>query len=193
VAAITTVAAADAPLADVRAIFAGRGDPADCWCQYFKQTNAQWTVGSSTQREAMLCDEVGRRSTGVIAYSDGLPVGWCNVEPRPRFARLPLRQPVADETTWAIPCFVVRVGHRKQGVSAALLRAAVSFAFDRGARSIEAYPIDTAVRSPSAADLYHGALSTFERAGFSVVSRPATGRAIVLLEADRRKDDAVDH
>jgi hypothetical protein len=67
----------------------------------------------------------------------------------------------------------------------ALTAAGVDFARENGARVIEAYPIDTSVRTPTRDnDLFHGSLSVFERAGFAVVARPARDRAWVTLDVD---------
>ena len=67
-------------------------------------------------------------TSGLVAYLDGEPAGWCAVEPRPVYVRL-LRTRVpwsgraedkADEGIWAVTCFVTRTGFRRRGVSRAL-------------------------------------------------------------------------
>jgi GNAT superfamily N-acetyltransferase len=84
---------------------------------------------------------------------------------------------------WFVSCFVVRVGHRRQGIAAALLDGAVAHARRHGARAIEAFPVDTA-SGASSAELYHGPLPVFEAAGFRTVARPSERRAVVRLELD---------
>ena len=37
---ITVVSVTDAPWEDVSTVFGERGDPAGCWCQFFKVPNA---------------------------------------------------------------------------------------------------------------------------------------------------------
>jgi GNAT superfamily N-acetyltransferase len=187
---IAVVSVADAPWSDVRTVFGERGDPARCWCQFFKVGNAEWSEGRD-RLEGLLCEQVRDQSIppGVIAYLDDEPVGWCGIEPRPSYPRILRSQVVTrgseerldDESVWAVTCFVVRIGYRRRGVSAELLRAAVEQAGRLGARVIEGYPIDTREKKASSADLYHGALSLFERAGFEIVSRPSPGRAVVRL------------
>ena len=68
-------------------------------------------------------------------------------------------------------CFVVGRKARGHGVANALLDAAVEYARDHGADLLEAYPVDvpTGERIPSA-NVYHGTLAMFERAGFEVVA-----------------------
>lgn len=188
---ITVASVADVPWADVRKVFGQRGDPARCWCQYFKISNSEWNDNPAERLEGLLCDQVRDQAIppGVVAYLDGEPVGWCAIEPRAAYPRLLRSKVVADGShehlddgsVWAVSCFVVRVGYRRRGVSTRLLRAAVDQAARLGARTIEGYPVDTTERKRSAADLYHGTLSLFEAAGFEIMSRPSAGRAVVRL------------
>ena len=91
-------------------------------------------------------------TSGLVAYLDGEPVGWCAVEPRVDYEgllrnhRVPWEGRSEDKTdasVWAVTCLFTRAGFRKRGVSRALARAAVDFARERGARAIEGYPITT--------------------------------------------------
>lgn len=190
---ISIVSVADAPWDDVRTVFGTRGDPAGCWCQWFKQKHTDWTKTSPEERRAMLQEQVRECDPvpGLIAYLDGEPVGWCAVEPRTRYQRLRTTKVVStgspeaweDQSVWAVTCFVVRVEYRRRGVSRALLDAAVEHAREHGARIVEGYPVDVAAKKKvSSADLYYGTLSTFEGSGFTLVSRPTSGRAVVQLE-----------
>ncbi|WP_426990508.1 hypothetical protein [Pseudarthrobacter sp. Y6] len=79
-------------------------------------------------------------------------------------------------------CFVVAAGHRRSDVADALLRAAVEHARLNGADVVEGYPVDRAQRPKAGpADLYHGTLNLFLRAGFTVVSSAVPGRVVVRL------------
>ena len=191
-AGIRIVPVEDAQWDDVRTVFGTRGDPATCWCQFFKLSNAQWRETEVPALESALCEQARQSpGPGLIAYADGEPAGWVAVEPRAAYPRLRTSRIVMqgsseshdDESVWAITCFVVRVGFRRRGIASALLAAAVDRARDSGARVIEAYPADPAERKASSAELYHGVLSAFVAAGFEVVSRPKLGRAVVRLEA----------
>lgn len=55
----------------------------------------------------------------------------------------------------------------------------MSFAFDRGARVVEGFPVDTAGRRLGSGELYHGTLAMFTDAGFELVERRGTRRALV--------------
>lgn len=188
VADIRVVPVAEAPWDDVRTVFGTRGDPSTCWCQWFKLSNAEMNASDAATCESALREQSRHGSgPGLVAYLDDEPVGWVAVEPREAYPRLRRarvvtqgsREPKDDSNVWSVTCFVVRVGFRRRGVATALLDAAIAHARDSGARVLEAYPIDTAERKASSADLYHGALVQFEGAGFEVVSRPQPGRAVV--------------
>ncbi len=180
----------DAPWDDVRTVFGTRGDPATCWCQYFKVDAKTWGAGDVPAFERALCEQIDEARAsrgagpGVLAYEGDEPVGWCAVEQSGAYRRILNSQLVDDGMppgdVWFVSCFVVRVGHRRKGVAAALLDGAVGHARSHGARVIEAAP---AVAAPgtSSADLYHGPFSVFEAAGFEVISRPSERRAVVRL------------
>ena len=77
---------------------------------------------------------------------------------------------------WSLSCFYVRKGYRRQGITAALIVAALKAAKRAGAPALEAYPLD-ADKSPSATGT--GYVSTFTRAGFKTVARRDAPRPIV--------------
>jgi hypothetical protein len=65
-------------------------------------------------------------------------------------------------------------------VSRALVRAAVDFARERGARAIEAYPMTT--KDAIAEELHVGTWGVFAAAGFGEVSRPTSRRAVMRID-----------
>ncbi len=168
----------------------GGGDGRSCQCQWWTITNAEWNASTQEQRARLLRDEVDSGPPpALIAYVDGEAAGWVRVGPRTKQVRLGRTknytatslEPWDDPAVWAVTCFVVRREHRAQGLNATLLDAAIAYARDGGARVIEAYPIDTSEGKTATNDLFHGALSTFEAAGFEEVGRPKAGRPIVSL------------
>lgn len=192
---VTIVSASDAPWHDVEKVFGARGDPSSCWCQYFKLSNEEWKRAEVPAFKAALKQQVqtANPAPGVIAYESGEAVGWCAVEPRSNYSRLARSRVAAasmnddddgheDTSIWAVTCFVVRVGHRRQGIGAALLRGAVEQARKSGARVLEGYPVDVEVRGKtSSADLYHGTSSIFLAAGFEESARPSADRPVMRL------------
>ena len=119
---------------------------------------------------------------GLIGYIDGLPKGWVQVGPRANFpavARSRLFKPVDEVEPWAINCFVVRAGERRQGIGKGLLDAAIDYAKAHGAEVIEAYPVDGA--RASVVDYFTGTQSMFEEHGFVEIIRRNDTRPIVRL------------
>ena len=149
-----------------------------CWCMYWRDRSL--AHGEPKKRAMEKLVRAGRE-TGLLAYRDGVAVGWVSVAPRTEYAAIlasPQYRP-RDEgggsAAWAIVCFVVDRPHHGTGVREALLAAAVEHAFARGATSVEAYP------HVSAPHDYMGAVELYRRAGFVEV-RPANKRAIVRVE-----------
>lgn len=119
-------------------------------------------------------------------------MGWCAVAPRSAYPRLLLKTRVpwegraedkADESVWAVTCFVTRAGFRRRGISRALARAAVGFARERGARALEGYPMLTQPGQEIAwGELHVGSRSIFAAAGFVEVSRPTLRRVVMRVD-----------
>ncbi|MFB8386968.1 GNAT family N-acetyltransferase [Microbacterium sp. NPDC055910] len=177
---------------DVEHALTGGGDGPGCQCQWWTLTASEWNRTPVPQREALFRDEIAATpAPGLIAYVDGDPAGWVRVGPRTAQQRLARtrnfaktsEEPWDDPTVWAITCFVVRKEHRRSGLTAALLDAAVAFARDNGARVVEGYPIDPdAGRRRTSNELFHGVVSTFRAAGFREVARPRPDLAVVALD-----------
>src|SRR5215207_4080372 len=143
---------------DVEQLFGTRGEPSRCWCRFFALTGADWPATSPQDRKALLHARFSARppAPGVLAFREGQPVGWCAVEPRTCYPRILRSQVVraAGDTAgasdngqvWSVSCFVVLPGHRRSGVAAALLAAAVDYAFSNGATVVEGYPVESGKR-----------------------------------------------
>ncbi|MCR2800563.1 MULTISPECIES: GNAT family N-acetyltransferase [unclassified Microbacterium] len=175
---------------DIQQAFADGGDGAECQCMWWLLTGREFETATVAERTEKFRAEIDAGPPpGLVAYVDGVPAAWVRVGPRTRQPRLARTRnyaaspvPFDDPGVWAVSCFVVRRDHRKQGLTPALLDAAVNLAREGGARIIEAYPIDVSAKKVASNDLYHGTLSTFEKAGFHEVARPKPNIAIVQLE-----------
>jgi GNAT superfamily N-acetyltransferase len=132
---------------------------------------------------------------GILASVGDSPVGWCACGPRSRYVSTSGPQATMmrnrahdeDETVWLLPCLFVADGHRAQGISYALIRAAVALARSSGAVAIEGWPLAGSDRSP--ADGFLGRERVFDSLGFVSVDRPTPGRVIMrrdLFAADGR-------
>lgn len=195
--AIATVPANEASCQDIDAIFGTRGYPGRCRCQRFKTTSDEWWHNPISleerifrQRQQTDCGYPGSGATsGLVSYLDGQPVGWCAVEPRSEYMRLgqtPWKdrdEDESDDTVWAVACFVVRAGYRRQGLTYPLARAAVEYAREQGARAIEGYPMITeAGKDVTWGELNVGTRQVFAAAGFEQVSHPSKRRVVMRID-----------
>ena len=163
--------------ADLATLFEQGGDPKWCWCSSFRLRGQDFTKANPASNRAVLRRAIQEQDNapGLVAYDDGVVVGWVSLGPRSDFERLAhsrVLAPVDEKPVWSIVCFVVGRKSRRQGVAAALLDAAIEYARAHGATLLEAYPNEVAAgeRIPSA-NAYMGTLGMFERAGFKVVER----------------------
>ncbi len=197
---VTVVPANEASWADLVAIF-GAGDAGRCQCQRFKVLGWIWRDSTQEQRTEMLraqtaCgDPDAAQTSGLVAHVDGEPAGWVAVEPRTAYPKL-RSSPVPwkgreedkdDDGVWAVTCFVVRKGYRRRGLTSPLARAAIDFAWQRGARALEAYAmIIQPGRVITWGELHVGACQVFEDAGFAEVSRPTLRRVVMRIDVAGR-------
>jgi GNAT superfamily N-acetyltransferase len=195
--ALRVVPANEASWTDLQTVMGTRGDAHSCQCQWFKVRDKDWRGVPREERSARLREQTdcghpdSPTTSGLVAYLDGEPVGWCAVEPRAAYLRLlRMRTPwvgrsedPADDGVWVVPCFQVRVGFRRMGISGALARAAVQFARERGARAIEGYPMVTEPgKEVTWGELYVGPVSAFTEAGFVEVAAPSKRRRVMRVE-----------
>lgn len=171
---------------DVEAVFGTRGDPSWCFCQFCVTTGRSYEESAEHNREALCAQVAEQPPPGLLAYKGSEPVGWVQVGPRESFPRIttsPTTAALDSDGVWRCTCFVVRVGHRRQGVARALLTGAVDFAREQGATQVEAHPVDVGLRDGKAPSptLYHGTLSMFADAGFAEVLRTRPDRPVVRL------------
>jgi GNAT superfamily N-acetyltransferase len=193
------VPANEASWEDVRTIFGERGDAHVCQCQRYKLQPGEAFKKVPVEERAhrlRMQTECGhpksKTTSGLVAYLDGEPVGWCAIEPRTAYFGLMRNFKVhwegrsedkTDDTVWAVTCFVTRAGFRRRGVNYALARAAVDHARERGARALEGYPM---LVEPGQnviwGELHVGTRSVFDAAGFEEVSHPSKRRVVMRID-----------
>jgi GNAT superfamily N-acetyltransferase len=192
---------------DVRAVTADRwpelerffgpsGAYSNCWCTFFRLRAKDFQAGcrehSAGNREILRRLTAEGAVPGLLAYRDDEPVGWVSIAPREQFVRVTnstlLRPPDVDteRDVWSIVCFWTPRGNRGQGIGAALLDGALSYAYDHGAKAVEGYPVDVSKKWVGAAGIYHGTVGQFERAGFVAIRRPSEQRAVMRHEQRRK-------
>ena len=175
---------------DVVVAFGRRGnDSGWCWCQRLLEPPDG--PGPPDNREALRIEiATAVVPPGLLAYVDGIPVGWSRVMPR---AQVPgvqrnraLRRVLADDPgAWWVVCFAVDQRHRGVGVATTLLGAAVDHARAHGATALEGHPVDAdALKSDrvSGSALFTGTMRTFLALGFSEIGRTYPSRPVMRRE-----------
>ena len=195
---IRIVPANEASWEDIEAIFGTCGSASVCWCQRYKLAPREAFSRFPAEERALRLreqtnpgDPEADTTTGIVAYLDGEPVGWCAVQPRTaypgllRVYRTPWEgrsEDKADGSVWAVTCVFVRAGFRGKGLAYALARGAVEHATSRGARALEAYPMRTEAGEITWDEIHVGAESIFAAAGMSEVSRPGKRRVVMRID-----------
>jgi len=195
---LTIVPASEASWDDLQTVFGDRGAARSCQCQRYKlaprEAFSKFPAEERAQRLRMQTNPGtpdAETTTGLIAYLDGEPVGWCAVQPRTSYPSL-LRvyrtpwegrsEDRTDDSVWSVTCVFVRAGFRKRGIAYALAAAAVDHARSRGARALEAYPMRSEIGEVTWDEIHVGAQSIFANAGMAEVSRPGIRRAVMRVE-----------
>ncbi|MER6346173.1 GNAT family N-acetyltransferase [Streptomyces sp. NPDC001595] len=178
---------------DVRAVLGPKSPTANvCWCLSYRipsKLNNELRGPARGEYVAGLCH--ADPAPGVLAYDGDEPVGWAAVAPRAEtsFARNRKIPHVDDLAVWCVWCIRVRPGHRKQGISHALIAGAVDFARAHGAPAIEAYPLDNGDAKVDLTMAYPGLRANFERAGFTHAADTTSvlsGHPRILMRLDLR-------
>jgi GNAT superfamily N-acetyltransferase len=121
-------------------------------------------------------------SHGILVYSNGEPIGWCQYGPREELPRIDhgfkYRKICLDSEggkMWRITCFCVDKKYRNRGVASAGLHAAMNSIRKKRGELAEAYP--TTRKGPLAA--HRGTVSMFKNEGFKLVA--PFGKTNVLM------------
>jgi GNAT superfamily N-acetyltransferase len=178
-------------LGDLADLFDSAAVTRHCWCRWFMasagEVKAGWDNGGN-RRAFEAVAQTAKPPLGMLAYEEGVPVGWLATGPRSRYPRaigprttlMRGRDRSEDDEVWLLPCFFVRPGHRAMGVTSALLAAAVEQAEAHGAPAIEGFPI--AEGQTKSADDFLGKERRFVECGFSCVAAPSPRRVIMRRE-----------
>jgi GNAT superfamily N-acetyltransferase len=166
---------------DFELLFGDQGACAGCWCMYWKLHGKAYDENKgdgNRQQQKSIID--AKKIPGLLAYSEGYPVGWIAIEPRseyPKLATSKILKPIDDQEVWSITCFFIEKKHRRKGITVELIKAAVQHAKKNGAKIVERYPIETKTKQ-APPFMFTGAAQAFANAGFKEVTRNAPTRPI---------------
>ncbi len=173
---------------DLEALFGAHGAAGGCWCMWWRMKQADFSTSAGEKNKAAFKQIVeANEIPGILAYDQEKPVGWVSVARRSVFHRLErsrILKRVDEEMVWSIVCFYIARAYRRRGMMIGLIKAAVDFAAQNGAKIVEAYPMQPKKDSYPAVYAYTGLASAFLQAGFEEVLRRAETRPIMRYRID---------
>jgi GNAT superfamily N-acetyltransferase len=168
---------------DMQSLFGPNGADGGCWCMWWRIKRSEFDRNhGEANRRAMEAIIRSGEVPGLLAYLQTEPIGWCSVAPREAFPvldRSPVLKRVDDRPVWSIVCFYIAREYRQCGLTGLLIEAAVDYARSRGAKIIEAYPVDPGTDRFDPGSAFTGTIGTFRRLGFKEVARRSKRRAVL--------------
>ncbi|TGE31073.1 GNAT family N-acetyltransferase [Desulfosporosinus sp. Sb-LF] len=168
---------------DFENLFGERGACGGCWCMSWrlKRLDFERQKGEGN-RSAMRTLVEQNMKTGVLAYKDNEPIGWCAVAPREDYLRLEnsrVLKRIDNEQVWSVTCFFIAKSLRRKGISFELLKGVIKYCEINKVKIIEGYPVVPYGEQVPDAFEWTGIPSVFERAGFVEVERRSKSKPIM--------------
>lgn len=164
-------------------LFGANGACGGCWCMTPRLPLREYEAGKGeSNRRALRALAKRDLAPGVLVFRGDEPIAWCAIAPRAEYLRLSTSRvlaPVDGAEVWSIVCLFVKKDERRSGISRVAIRAAVDYAASRGARIVEAYPIDPVKGDVAPVFAWTGLLSAYLDVGFREVARRSPTRPIV--------------
>ncbi|MBI4750266.1 MAG: GNAT family N-acetyltransferase [Acidobacteria bacterium] len=178
--------------ADFESLFGERGACGGCWCMWWRLKRAQFDLQKGEANKAAMKEIVATSQVapGLLAYVDQTPVAWCAIAPRsdyPSLERSRILRRVDDTPVWSVTCLFVAKPYRRQGVTVALLKAAVEYVCAQGGKVVEGYPVEPQKDSMPDVFAWTGLVSAFRKAGFHECLRRSTSRPIMRFTINEQE------
>jgi GNAT superfamily N-acetyltransferase len=161
-------------------LFGKNGACGGCWCMWWRLSRAQYERQKGDGNQHAMKNLVNSGIIpGIIAYLEGIPVGWCSVAPRedyPHMTGSKVMKSIDEQPVWSIVCLFIDRKYRRRGISVGLIRHVVNYVKQRGGHILEAYPVEPKKQTVPGVFVYTGLASAFRAAGFTEVARRAETR-----------------
>jgi GNAT superfamily N-acetyltransferase len=175
---------------DFEKLFGKHGACGGCWCMWWRLKRSEFVKNKGDKnKEAMKRIITNGEITGILAYINSKPVGWCSVGPReafPTLERSRILRRVDDKPVWSVVCFFVAKPFRHKGITVKLLKAAIAYVGKEGGKVVEGYPSNSTKVQPDAF-VYTGLFSAFHKAGFVEVLRRSENKPIMRYLIEEKK------
>jgi len=164
---------------DFEMLFGERGACGGCWCMWMRLPRSEFEKQKGDgNKQAMKNLVDGGNVPGILACSDGHPLGWCSVAPRD-LSRSRILKPIDEHPVWSIVCFFIEKQHRRQGLTVQLLKAAIDYVKQQGGKIVEGYPVEPKKSKMPDVFVWTGLAAAFKKAGFVECLRRSETRPIM--------------
>jgi len=140
-----------------------------CWCLGFHPEGGDKELTAAQRRQRKLERVRAGKAHAALVFDNDDCVGWCQFGAPDEVPRIKSRAAYEKGRSippdWRIACNFVGKGHRRRGVATAALAGAVDLIARLGGGTVEGYP--EGAGDVPAGFLFNGALSTYERFGFT--------------------------
>jgi GNAT superfamily N-acetyltransferase len=165
-----------------------------CWCMGFHPEGLDRDTTAELNRDRKLAHVRAGTAHAALVLDGDTCLGWCQFGPPAELPRIKSRAAYEKGRTstpdWRIACCYVGKGHRRKGVAGAALAGALELIAGLGGGTVEGYP--ESAGSVPAGFLYNGALSTYERLGFTRDRRIGKHRWVVSRVVDPQSTESTD-
>jgi GNAT superfamily N-acetyltransferase len=159
-----------------------------CWCIGFHPEGGDKATTPALNRERKLERVRAGKAHAALVFEGDDCVGWCQFgapDEVPRIkSRAAYEKGQSTPPDWRIACNFVGKGHRRRGVATAALAGALELIAQLGGGTVEGYP--EGAGAVPAGFLFNGALSTYERLGFTRDRPIGKHRWVVTMVVDAR-------
>lgn len=168
---------------DFENLFGPKGACAGCWCMWWRLKRSEFDKQKGEDNKKAMKEIINSgKVPGILAYHKDQPIAWCSIAPREDFFllnRSRILRPIDDDPVWSVVCLFVARPNRRKGLTQLLLKCAVNYARDNGAKIVEGYPIDT--KNENYPDVFAGTglYSAFKKVGFRECARRSKTRPVM--------------
>ena len=168
---------------DFEELFGPKGAYGGCWCMWWRLTKSKFDKNQGAGNRQALRELVDQgKPTGLIAYIDDQPMGWCSVAPREDYGSLErsrILKRIDNKQVWSIVCFFINKQHRGKRLGLSLIKGAIQYVSDQGGKILEAYPTVVRGKELPPVSSFMGIPKIFEEAGFKEEARPSEAKMIM--------------
>jgi len=159
---------------DIEILFGERGACGGCWCMAWRLSSKDFSINKGSGNRKLFRKIVDKKSPGIIAYSNNIPVGWCAFASREEYTRLEnsrVLKKIDEQKVLSVSCFFIRKDFRKKGLTVKLLKEVIKYARKEGIKIVEGYPVAPYSPEMPGAFAWTGLPASFEKAGFTAAAK----------------------